>query len=180
MRSQIAPLIAIAAALSALCVPVYPQEIGAIVKPVQESWEKAENGMLFSWHRGISVDAVSSRVNIYDLQGNSLTSFTVLQLVPEAENVSIDDVSAQNQQMVAVAAVYVKRQDHSPAAVLLYLDFKGTLVSALALAPSREIDALVMDDHLNVWTLTHSAADDDPARSPLVVEYSSTGQVLRE
>jgi hypothetical protein len=181
MLKRLAAQVVIAFAfLAASCPQAYPQQIGAIEKPVENSWVKAENGLIISWHRGISTDTNTSRINIYNLQGRSLSSFEVLSLVPEAESVSIDDVSARPQQMVAVAAVYVNRQDQSPAAVLLYLNFSGTLVSAVALAPSREVTALALDDDLNVWTLIHSAANDDPAHSPLVVEYSKTGQVVRE
>jgi hypothetical protein len=180
MFKRLAAQVVIAFALAASCPQACPQQIGAIDKAVQNSWGKAENGLIISWHRGISTDTNTGRINVYNLQGRSLSSFDVLSLVPEAESVSIHDVSARPQQMVAVAAVYVNRQDHSPAAVLLYLNFSGTLVSALALAPSREVTALALDDDLNVWTLIHSAADDDPAHSPLVVEYSKTGRVVRE
>jgi hypothetical protein len=156
------------------------QTIGITKNPLKSMWVKSENGLVIAWHRGDSKDAQTSVVSIYDKQGKSLLNVDMLRFVPEAKTVSILDVSAKAQQMVAVSAVYVKATDVPPAAALLYIDFNGALLSADALEPAREIAALALDDDLNVWTLTMSSGGKEPSRVPLVIEYDRKGDTVRE
>ena len=56
--------------------------------------------------------------------------------------------------LFAAAVTYRKSQDTVPAASLLYYDFSGKPLLALALDPSREVSYLTVDAQSNVWTLT--------------------------
>jgi hypothetical protein len=163
-----------------MCSPARAQQIGSIENRPQGALVKAENDLIIAWHRGISRNSDSSRINVFDEQGNRLVAFDILRLVPEAESVSIYDVSAWPQQMIAVGAVYSKGPAVTPADVLLFFDFKGALFSATALDPSREIARLELDDKLDAWTLTLGPGDKNPKDAPLVVEYDGTGKVVRE
>jgi hypothetical protein len=171
-------------ALTILCLltslPIYGQHIGAIEHRLDQTWTKAENGLILSFRSGIWKDASVSQINIADGQGRSLLDLNVLRAVPEADGVSVYDVSARPSQLVSVAAVFTKGQGVRPADTLLLYDFQGNLLSALALEPSREIDALEIDDQLNIWTVTAHADEKDPSTVPLVVEYSQNGKVIRE
>jgi hypothetical protein len=84
--------------------------------------------------------------------------------------------------MIAVAAVFAKpRNQHvRPVPTLLLYDFRGKLLSALALEPAREITRLTVDPNGNVWTLTSHADKRDPSTVPAIVEYSPGGTVARE
>ena len=143
-------------------------------------WVKSENGLVIAWQRTVSTDAQTSTIHIFDKTGHAVANFDILHLVPEARSVSIHDVSARPQQVIAVGATYEKQEDVRPVGVLLYLDFRGTLLSALALDPSREILRLALDENLNAWTVTHTSGDIDPSKAPLVVQYNQKGVVVRE
>jgi hypothetical protein len=155
------------------------QSAGIIQTSLKSMWTKSENGLVISWQRDSSV-AKPSSISIFDKQGHSLLSIDILRFVPEAVGVSIWDVSARPQQLIAVAATYGRGPAVPPADVLLYFDFYGALLSAEALEPAREIDALAIDDNLNVWTLTLGAGGKDPAKTPLVIEYDKNGETVRE
>jgi hypothetical protein len=156
------------------------QQIGSIENRPQSARVKAENDLIIVWHKQTSHDAESSRINIFDKQGHFLVKFDLFPLVPEAESMAIYDVSARAQQRIAVGAIYSKGPSVAPADVLLYFDFKGTLLSAMALDPSREIAALELDDKLNAWTLTQGLGGKNAKDIPLVVEYDETGKTIRE
>jgi hypothetical protein len=177
LRSRICTL---TISMTIACSQVLCQQVGSIQNPLQHTWVKTENGLIIAWHRGNSRDADASRISIFDKQGHPLLKFDILRIVPEAESVSIWDVSARPQQLIAVAATYIKGQTASPGTVLLDFDFKGNLVSAVALEPSREIAAVALDDNLNAWTLTWGSGGKDAASAPLVVEYGRTGEIVRE
>ena|SRR5579863_6611796 len=154
------------------------QRIGSLTSRPDRVWIKAENGLVITWTKGISADADSSRISVYDKQGHSITNFEVLKLVPDAKSVSIYDVSARRGQMIAVAAVYVKNSELPPAAILMVFDYEGGLESAVALDPSREIVALELDDSSHIWTLTWGPGGKEPGESPVVVEYDRTGSTV--
>ncbi len=160
--------------------PIYPQSIGTLANRPSNSWVKAENGLIFSYHRGISNTAETGRMDVYRQDGAAVVSFDVLKVVPDAMAVSIYDVSAQPNQSIAVAAVYAKGPDVHPVAVLLNFDFKGILKWATALEPSKEIDLLEMDGESNIWTLTWSSAGKDVATTSRVIEYDHSGALVRE
>ena len=159
----------------------YPVEQIHSMEHLQDSWIKAENGLIIAWRVG-SQNADANQIDIFDPQGNALVRLSILRIVPEAKGVSIYDVSARPGRLIAVAGVYASRQPGvRPAAALLYFDFKGQLLSFFALAPSREIALLAIDDELNVWTLTHgTGAEGDPAKLSMVVEYDAAGRDVRE
>jgi hypothetical protein len=150
------------------------------VRPLEPMWAKSENGLLITWHRGISTDALSSTVYVFDKQGSPYVDIDVLKLAPEAKSVSIYDVSVQPDKLIAVAAVYVRAGDVPPAAALLLLDGKGNLLRADALAPAREISLLAVDEQLNTWTLVAGSEGDEAPNPPLVVEYNEQGVPIRE
>jgi hypothetical protein len=157
------------------------QHIGTIEHRPPQSWMKAENGLIISWLAGTVRDAsAGDQITIADKQGQTVVSLNVLSIAPEATSVSIYDVSARQSQLIAVAVVYGKGPGIRPADALLLFDFKGTLVSALALEPSREVEALALDENLNVWTLTSHSDEKDPSQVPMVVEYDRNGRVIRE
>ncbi len=137
---------------------------------------RAENGLILSW-KGNQSDP-KDEIKVYDLSGKVVAHFGLLALVPEAKSVSIHDVSAQPGQGIAVAAVYVK-----PAGVeasLLLFGFDGKLRSAFALAPTREIGLLALDDKSNIWTVTVGAGGQPPSAVPMIVEYDSSGREIRK
>src|SRR5207248_8965674 len=107
------------------------------------NYTKAENNLFVSWAREAKSRA-SDQIEIYDSHGNRLSSVNVLAAVRDAEKVSIWDVSARRDQRIAVAADFVNAT--GLVASLLYFDVNGILLFATALAPSREISPLVLDD----------------------------------
>lgn len=169
----------LAPALLCIWTQLAAQEIGQIQRPLTLMWVKSENGLVIAWERKVSTDAQTSTIHLFDKAGHNVAAFDVLHLVPEAKSVSIHDVSARPQQVIAVAATYEKQEDELPVSVLLYLDSRGTLLSALALDPSREVLRLALDENLNTWTLTHASGGIDPSKAPLVTEYNQRG-IVRE
>jgi hypothetical protein len=159
---------------------VYGQHIGIVEGRLPRSWMKAENGQILCWASGVISDRNGDQILIANKQGSKSLGVNVLSLVPDATTVSIWDVAARPGQMVAVSAVYAKAPDVRPEAVLLLFDFKGNLLSALSLAPSRQVEALEIDDDLNIWTLTTHSGEQDPTHIPMVVEYDRNGTVIRE
>jgi hypothetical protein len=139
---------------------------------------KAENGLVLAWDTN-SENRESPQIDIYDKEGKPLVNLTPLRLVPEAKRASVHDVSALPQRMIAVAVTYRKSNDTVPASSLLYYDFRGNLLSALALDPSREIAYLTIDDQANVWTLTMGAGGRHPSDVPMVVVYGPSGNVTK-
>jgi len=139
---------------------------------------RPENGVIISW-LAKSAEPALNQIQIFDRQGATLASVRVLAAVKDAESVGIYDVSARPNEMIAVAAVYVGKRRLGSAASLLLFDFRGKLLSAYALAPSREIYRLSLDDDLNVWTLTTGSGSEDPWQAPMVVEYGRTGTEKR-
>jgi hypothetical protein len=143
---------------------------------------KFENTLIISWLMVSSDDPNAKQVEIFDEFGRSLTKLDVLRLMPEAMRVSIYDVSARPGDVIAVAAVYrSKETDGRVRPTLLTFDFGGRLLSAIALASSRQIAQLEVDDQSNIWTLTDHVDDgDDPSTLPMVVEYNSHGVEIRK
>jgi hypothetical protein len=157
------------------------QNIGTI-DYMQKGWMKSENGLIISWQVG-SKDSTAEQVRIFDRQGHPITSLNVLRLVPDAQRVSIYDVSARQGRAIAVSAVYTNKEGNRrvrPAAALLLFDLNGRLLSFFSLAPSREILRLAVDEDSNVWTLAAHADDKDPATMPMVVEYTVDGGIAKE
>ena len=157
----------------------YAQSTG-ILENTRLKQMKSENGLILSWQPG-STDAKAKQAEVFDEDGHSIASLNILRLVPEAERVSIWDVSARPGHMIAVAAVYRKADHHlRPVPTLLLFDFSGRLLSAFALEPSREILRLAVDDKSHVWTITSSSDNKDPSTVPMVVEYTPAGLISRE
>jgi hypothetical protein len=131
---------------------------------------------------GLSEEVGLNQVEVFDKLGNLVAGVRVLATVPDAAEVSICDVSTRPEEIIAVAAVFRSKKGVGmrPAAALLYFDFKGKLLSAFALEPSREILRLSLDENLNAWTATTGSGDEDPSLVPLVVEYDRTGKVKNE
>jgi hypothetical protein len=140
---------------------------------------KAENGIIIGWHVK-SEDRQAKQIDVYGKDGKLLLGLDLLRLVPEAKWAQVNDVSARPGGFIAVAAVYLKDAASSPAAALLCFDFRGNLLTSLALAPSRDAWRLTVDPQGNIWTLTAGAGDLDPSQAPMVVGYTASGTVVRE
>jgi hypothetical protein len=144
---------------------------------------KVENGLMVSWFAQSFAqprDTAKSEVEIFDEQGRSLAKIPVLQRIQEASSVAIYDVSVRPNQMIAVSAVCTRRAGERPADALLVFDFNGQLLSAFALAPSREVFRIELDDKSNIWTITTHSDGKNPSGIPMVVEYDTRGNILRE
>jgi hypothetical protein len=154
------------------------QQIGTL-KTQQAGSVKAENGVIIAWTPKAS-DASTNQIEIFDMKGQPLVSLNILRATPEAKRVSIYDVSALPNKVIAVAAVY-GRGDGGPAVdTLQYFSFRAELLSFFLLQPSREIARLAVDKDENVWALSRSSAGGDTSLLPMVVEYSRGGQVLKQ
>lgn len=147
--------------------------------PERYSRVKAENGLIIGWHVK-SEDPQATQISVYDRDGKVLAGLNPLRLVREAKRASILDVSAHPRGVIAVSVVYRKDDASVPAAALLWFDFAGNPLTALALAPSREAWRVTVDSDLNVWTLTAGAGDSKPSEAPMVVGYTASGSVLKE
>lgn len=154
------------------------QESALVGGSISHGRLKVENNLAFSWTVN-STDPTKNQIDIFAISGTRLVSLQVLSLVQDARKVSIHDVSAIYNQLIVVSAVYVSREKR-PAATLLYFDWQGGLLRAIALDPTREAWRLAMDEGLNVWTLTTHSGDTDPAKVPLIVEYDAAGHIKRE
>ncbi len=159
---------------------VCAQNVG-VIEHTRNKTIKVENSFIASW-KDYSSDVVENQVDIFDQQGHPVSSLNVLRPVPDAKDVGIYDVSARPGSFVAVAAVYRKAGDRHlrPVPTLLLFDFNGRLSSAFALAPSREIVRLAVDNQSSIWTLTAHADNKDPSTIPLVVKYMPDGSVAKE
>ena len=150
--------------------------------PVLNRVSKSENGLFLTWGPTIATDAKTKQIEISDEEGHTIAALKVLRLVPDAESVSIYDVSARGN-LIAVAAVFASKgaPKTRPTATLLIFNFSGQLLSAQALEPSRQIARLAVDDNSNIWTLTnHAYPKADPSKVPMVVEYTADGKIARE
>lgn len=157
----------------------HPQRIGTIGS-VHYPFMKIEDGFFVSWQPKSHESAVD-QIEIFS--NNQLVGrANPLRAVPDAASIGIYDVAVRKDK-IAVAAVFVSKAGNrrvSPAAALLVFEFSGRLLSAYALAPSRQIYLLTMDDESNIWTVTAHAGGKDPAHTPMAVEYSQEGKVLRQ
>ncbi|MGA8150903.1 MAG: hypothetical protein WB952_08135 [Terriglobales bacterium] len=163
---------------------VSAQHVGTIeyTDSKQARITKAENGLIVSWVAGRSYDAEGDQVNIFDELGHPLTKLNVLHLVKEARGVSIYDVTARPDSIIAMAAVYASKEGNNvtpPVASLLLFDFTGRLLSAFSLEPSHAILRLALDEKSNVWTLT-DAGDLRDTIDPMIVEYTQDGLLVKE
>jgi hypothetical protein len=150
--------------------------------PAENRLSKSENGLALSWGPAIATDPNANQIEISDEQGHTLATLKVLRLVPDAQSVSVYDVSARRN-LIAVAAVFASKEAPKirPAATLLIFNLSGQLLSAQALEPSHQIERLAVDDNSNIWTLTsHAYPNADPSKAPMVVEYSVDGKITRE
>jgi hypothetical protein len=147
--------------------------------PGRDGVVKAENGLMIGWQL-ISEDRATTQISLYDGDGKLLVGLAPLRSVPEAKRVAIHDVSALPGHMIAVAAVYSKGEDSVPTASLLCFDFRGGLLWALALEPSREAWRLTVDAESNIWTLPAGAGEQKPSDAPMLVGYRPTGKVFKE
>ncbi len=147
--------------------------------PSRYSAIKAENGLIIGWQVS-SEDRTATQVDVYDRGGRLLVGLAPLRLVPEANRATIHDVSAFPGRIIAVAAVYRKGNDSVPAGSLLYFDFQGNLLLALALAPSHGIWRLTVNADSDVWTLTAGDGDQKPSEVPMVVGYRPSGKIFKE
>jgi hypothetical protein len=151
---------------------------------------KAENGLIISWvvlSAEVDVSKLSDaeagevgQVDIFDEHGQPTASFNVFRPVEGARSISILDVSARPGGPTAVAATYVGKEREQIVPSLLLYDVNGRLDSAFALPPTRSILKLVVDESLNIWTLTENLDETDPQAVPMLVEYSAEGAVIRE
>jgi hypothetical protein len=154
------------------------QQVGTL-RAKEANWVKAENGVVIAWTPKAS-DASTNQIEIFDTRGQKLVSLNLLRATPEARRVSIYDVSALPNELIAVAAVYSKG-DKSPAVdTLQYFNFQAQLLSFFLLEPSREIARLAVDKDQNVWALSRSSGGGDASLLPMVVEYGRQGQVLKQ
>ncbi len=151
---------------------------GANATPHYQRW-KIDNGLLVGWLL-TSNQKTDAQVEIFDDAERSIAKVRLLQLVPEATSVVIDDVTALRGRMIAVGATYVRRQGEQPVATLLIFDFSGKLLSAFVLTPSHEIRSIELDANLNIWTVTRGSDGKNPSSVSMVVEYDAKGNVLRE
>ena len=140
---------------------------------------KAENGLLIAWQTK-SESRETPQIEVYGERATLLASLTPLRHAPEAKHATVHDVSALPQHIIAAAVTYRKSQNTVPATSLLYYDFSGNLMLALALDPSREIAYLTVDQRSNVWTLTMGSGGRNPSEVPMVVVYGPTGAVVKE
>jgi hypothetical protein len=141
---------------------------------------KVDKGFIILWDME-SIEPDVPQVTVRNLEGHVVTTVKVLQPAIEASAVGIYDVAIRPGKVIAVAVVYRSRQRHiRPVSSLLTFDFRGRLLSAFALKPSRGISHLVLDDDENIWTLTDHADTEDPSKLPMVVEYSAEGTVVKE
>jgi hypothetical protein len=147
--------------------------------PKRYSGLKAENGLIIGWQSQLE-NRETAQIDVYDKEARLLASLSPLRHVPEAKRATVHDVSALPQHIIAVAVAYRKSEDTVPATSLLYYDFSGKLLLALALEPSREISCLTIDARSNVWTLTMGAGGRNPSDVPMVVVYGPTGTVVKE
>lgn len=153
-------------------------EIGSIKWQARGlDFTKTDGQLIISWSR-VSQKREADQIEVYDSQGNRLSSVKVLAAVEGAEKVSIWDVSARRDKRIAVAAYLVNKGGSVPA--LLYFNFKGSLLSATALAPSRAIRLLVLDDDLGAWALGMGAGGQNPSEVPLVVNFDPSGHIRKE
>lgn len=157
---------------------VLPSLAGENTKPHYQRW-KVDNGLLVGWYVS-SKQKTDAQIEIFDDSERSIAKVRVLQLVPGATSVVIDDVTARRGQMIAVGATYVRRQGERPVATLLIFDFSGKLLSAFVLTPSHEIRFIELDTNLNIWTVTMGSDGKNPSSVSMVVEYDAKGNVLRE
>jgi hypothetical protein len=139
---------------------------------------RIEGPLVISWDIQ-STDKLAPQIEIYDETARSVAKVNVLRYVPEATLVHIADVSTLPQELIAVSAIFSRGKGIQPAASLLYLDWQGNLLSAVALAPSREALRLAVDDQGNVWTLTTHSDGLPPAQAPMVVKYDRKGREVR-
>lgn len=141
---------------------------------------KIDRGYILGWEVGTNSQHVADQIRVYDEQGHLITKISLLPLVAEATAMDIDDVAVSPSGTIVVAATYSRGPGTFPSSILACLDLTGKLRSAVALLPSRQIAKLAIDEESNVWTLTESATRKDPTTVPLLVEYDSAGNVLRE
>jgi len=141
---------------------------------------KVNRGYIVAWEVGSNAQHVADQIRIYDKRGTPVTRISMLPLVPEATSMDINDVAIGPTGVIVVAATYSAGPGTLPSSVLLYFDLHGQLQSAVALLPWRQIAKLVVDEESNVWTLTESTTGKDPSTVPMLVEYDSTGKIVRE
>ena len=173
-------LYALALLVASAVLPVSGQTIGTIQSLPAHDWVKSEMGFVIFFNRRSANDAASSEVDVYAKAGQPVVNFPLLSLVPEAVSVSTTDVSIVPQQAIAVSAVYDRGSGTPTASLLLRFDFRGRLLWALDLAPSRDVEALAEDDQGDTWTVTSGSGGEDPGTAPTVVEYDDAGKVIRE
>lgn len=92
----------------------------------------------------------------------------------------INDVAMTSTGVIVAAATYTKGPGTLPSSVLLYFNLHGQVRSVVALLPTRQVAKLAVDEESNVWTLTESTTGKDPSTVPMLVEYDSTGNAVRE
>jgi hypothetical protein len=141
---------------------------------------KVSRGYIVGWEVGSNAQHIADQIRIYDRRGTPVTRISMLPLVPEATGMDINDVAISPTGVIVVAATYSAGPGTLPSSVLLYFDLHGQLQSAVGLLPSRQITKLVVDEESNVWTLTESTTGKDPSTVPMLVEYDSSGHVVRE
>lgn len=127
-------------------------------------------------------DSGADKVEIFDEHGHAVTSLNILRAMAGAQSVSIYDVSARPGGPIAVAAVFTRGDGDQEilASSLLLFNFAAQLLSAYAIGPTRAIRCLTVDENSNIWTLTDNFEATDPANTPMVVEYTAEGSVVRE
>src|ERR1700680_4629230 len=83
---------------------LFSQRIGEIEHPVSKLM-KVENQLVMSW-RSVSKKPDENQIELFDQHGQRLAVLSVLRLVPDAQSVTIYDVSARAPRIIAVSAVY--------------------------------------------------------------------------
>jgi hypothetical protein len=140
---------------------------------------KVENGLIVCWQVK-SEDPQVKQIYVYDRDGKLVSSLDLLRLVREAKRSSVLDVSAHPNGLIVASTIYRKDDSSIPAAALLWFDFAGNPIKAVALAPSREAWRVTIDSESNVWTLTAGSGESKPSDVPMIVGYSSSGSVVKE
>lgn len=171
------PCSVLAAAASILC-GLAQGQIALPVRATHGAILKAENGLIFHWTAN-STDRGANQVDVVENAGKHIISLNVLAPVDGAKRVSVHDVSAMPDQFIAVSAVYVNASN-TPAAALLYFNWNGDLEHFIALDPTREAWCVAVDRRGTVWTMTTHSGDLNPAAVPLIVQYDSAGNLIRE
>ncbi|HEV2380020.1 MAG TPA: hypothetical protein VG206_09525 [Terriglobia bacterium] len=140
---------------------------------------RVENGRVASWTVQTS-DRGKDQVEVFDLNGAKQLSMNPLRSSADATRIAIWDVSVGSSGMVGIAADYSDESGRVSSALLLYSGADGSLLKAFSLPAEREIRKLQVGEGDRIWTLGMGSGAQDPAQVPAIIEYDSSGSVLKQ